>query len=326
MAANKYRVMPLCLSQNPSFFEASKEELRTLLALIEAEGDIKSEDVLAAMAGVSVPRCKSALALWEECGVISPDDGTPRVIEEFDDRLVRGEIDEKPSIAVAESIRDDNLASMIDECAVMLNQPCLSNGDIKLITALYTQYRLSPEFIVTLAAHLLAKEKLSVRNLCNSAIKLSDKGIADIESLEKYISDQEEGSGAEWEYRRVMGIYGRNLSQSERACFKKWSEEYGYSAQIIEVAYDIAVLNTKTGRGDVRYMDSVLTDWFNAGCKTVSQVRERLEAEKLKSTAKKTEDSPKKYQKTKAETPRYGNFDIETAFKDAVSRSFGDED
>jgi hypothetical protein len=75
MAANKYRVMPLCLSQNPSFLEASKEELRTLLALIEAEGDIRSEDVLAAMAGVSVPRCKSALALWEECGVISPDDG-----------------------------------------------------------------------------------------------------------------------------------------------------------------------------------------------------------------------------------------------------------
>ena len=326
MATNKYRVMPLRLSQNPSFSEASKEELRTLLALIEADGDIKSEDVLAAMAGVSVARCKAALAFWEECKVISPDDGAPRVIEEFGNRLVRGEIDETPTISVAESIRDENLASMIDECAAMLNQPCLPNGDVKLITALYTQYKLSPEFVVTLAAHLLAKEKLSVRNLCNNAIKLSDKGIADIESLEKYISDAEEGSGAEWEYRRVMGIYGRNLSPSERACFKKWSEEYGYSAQIIEMAYDIAVLNTKSGRGDVRYMDTVLTAWFNAGCRTINQIRERVELEKANASAKKQSESPKKYQKTKAETPRYGNFDIEAAFKDAVSRSFGEDE
>ena len=111
MATNKYRVMPLRLSQNPSFSEASKEELRTLLALIEAEGDMKSEDVLAAMAGVSVARCKAALAFWEECGVIFPDDGAPRVTEEFADRLVRGEIDERPTLAVAEIGRAPELQS-----------------------------------------------------------------------------------------------------------------------------------------------------------------------------------------------------------------------
>ena len=326
MPKNKYRVTPLRISQNPAFSEASKEELRTLLVLIETDGVVQSDETIAAMAGVSLARCRSAIAFWEECGIISPDDNTPRITLEFEERLVRGEIDEVPAKDVAESIREENLSSMIDECAMMLGQSCLSHSDVKLLTALYTQYGLSPEFIVTLAAHLLAGGRLTVRNLCNKAIELSGKGCSDVESLERYIADKEEGNGAEWEYRRVMGIYGRNLSQSEKTYFKKWSEEFGYSATIIEEAYDIAVMNTKSGRGDIRYMDSVLTSWHNAGCRTVSECRERVEAERAKKSAQNPDTQTKRRQKSQAETPRYGNFDIEAAFKDAVSRSFGDDE
>ena len=289
--SKKYRVSPLRICQNPSFSEASKDELRTMIALIECDGNMVSAEALAAMAGVSVARCKSALAFWEESGVIAEDDSTPRITEEFEHRLIRGEIDEEPSAQVASDIRDENLASMIDECAAMLGQACLSTGDVKNLTALYTQYKLSPEYIVTLAAHLMAGDRLSVRNLCNQGINLSNNGIIDVESLERYISDKEEGTGAEWEYRRVMGIYGRNLSPSERAYFKKWSKEFGYSTTIVEAAYDIAVLNTKSGRGDIRYMDSVLTAWFEAGCRTVSECREKIESDRAKKLAEKPADT-----------------------------------
>ena len=136
MPKNKYRVTPLRISQNPAFSEASKEELRTLLALIETDGVVQSDETIAAMAGVSLARCRSAIAFWEECGIISPDDNTPRITLEFEERLVRGEIDEVPAQDVAESIREENLSSMIDECAMMLGQSCLSHSDVKLLTAL----------------------------------------------------------------------------------------------------------------------------------------------------------------------------------------------
>ena len=129
----------------------------------------------------------------------------------------------------------------------------------------------------------------------------------------------EESSGAEWEFRRVLGIYGRNLSVSEKKYFKKWAEELGYSVAVVSEAYDIAVLNTKSGRGDLRYMDSVLTAWHEAGCRTVSECRAKAEADRLTRESDKKE---KKYTKSQAETPRYGNFDIQKAFDDAVSRSF----
>ena len=313
-----FRVDALSVIGNAAFSEASREELRCLIALVELGGMAEDESELAKAAEISVARCKAALTFWEEAGAITPG-GEPVVKEEFADRLIRGEIDERPAVEVADSIRNESLASMIDECATLMGQACLSNAEVKNLTALYTQYSLSPEYIVTLAAYLASKGSLTARRLCDEAIRLSGKGCDKVEALDAYIKDMEESSGAEWEFRRVLGIYGRNLSVSEKRYFKKWAEELGYSVNIVSEAYDIAVLNTRSGRGDLRYMDSVLTAWHEAGCRTVSECRAKAEADKLTRESDKKE---KKYTKTKAETPRYGNFDIEKAFNDAVSRSF----
>ncbi|MBO7196004.1 MAG: DnaD domain protein [Clostridia bacterium] len=319
-----YRIDKIRVIGSTAFAEASKEELRALLALIELGGQIEDADELSKAALISPARCKAALAFWEESGVISVDDGRPVITQEFEDRLTRGEIDEVPALQVADSIRDESLASMIDECAMLMNAACLSNPDVKLLTALNTQYSLSPEYIVILAAHLSAKGDLTVRKLCNEAIRLSGKGCDTPEALDAYIKELEESSGAEWEFRRVLGIYGRNLSASEKKYFKKWAEEFGYSVGIVSEAYDLAVLNTRSGRGDLRYMDSVLTAWHEAGCKTVNDCRERVEADKAKRTAEKATAGKTRYEKSTPQTPRYGNFDINEAFNNAVARSFGE--
>ena len=194
-----------------AFSEASKEELRVLLALIQLDGRTESADVLAEAAGISPARCKAALAFWEESSIISIDDGTPLITEEFEERLMRGEIDVVPAVEVAESIRDEGLAAMIEECATLMNKPCLGSDEVKNIVALNTQYSLTPEYIATLAAHLAGKNDLTIRRLCNEAIKLKDRGCGDVDSLLAYIKYMEESSGSEWEFRRILGIYGRNL-------------------------------------------------------------------------------------------------------------------
>ena len=323
MPSPKYRVTPIRVIGSTAFTEASREELRVLLALVELSGDIDCPEALAEAIMISPARCKAALAFWEESGVISIDNGEPRITDEFEDRLTRGEIDEVPATKVADSIRDEQLASMIDECARMMNQACLSNTDVKNLTALHTQYSLGPEYIVTLAAYLVSRGDLTVRRLCNESIRLQGKGIDSLEGLEAYISEMEKSSGAEWEFRRVLGIYGRNLSASERAYFKRWSEDFGYSVGIVSEAYDISVLNTK--HGDLRYMDKVLTAWHEAGCKTVSDCRQKIEEEKAKKQADAKAKVGKARPKAAPETPRYGNFDINEAFNNAVARSFTDE-
>lgn len=319
MSKLNYKINLLHITKNPAFKEASREELRTLLALMESDGrtEVKS---LSDSAGISSARCRSSLAFWEEAGVILEDNSTPSIVDEFEERLVRGEIDEVPAIEVAESIRNELLASVIDECAKYCGQACLSNSDVKNITALNTQYSLEPDYILTLAAYHASRGNITVRRLCNEAIKLSGKGVDTTEALDAYIKSVEESSGSEWEIRRVLGIYGRNLSPSEKSYFQKWVEVFGYSIPIITQAYDIAVLNTKNG--DIRYMDKILTDWHEAGCRTVNECKARSESESAKLTAEKT---AKKTSKTKPETPRYGEFDAKDAFMKALERSYGKE-
>ena len=322
MTKLNYRINLLRITSNPAFKEATVEELRTLIALTECGGEVEGIKELAAMAGSSQARCKSAIAFWEESGVIREDDGTPTIIDEFEERLVRGEIDEEPAIEVAESIRNENLASMLDDCAAQLGVACLSNTEIKNLTGLCTQYALTPDYIATLTAYKTSKGRTTVRIICNEAMRLSDKGIKTTEVLDAYLKSLEESSGAEWEIRRILGIYGRTLSPSEKGYFKKWSEDFGYSAAIITEAYDIAVLNSKSGRGDLRYMDKILTDWHEAGCRTVNECKARSEAERAKLT---TEKGAKKSKKSEAPTPRYGDFDAKDAFMKALERSYGKE-
>ena len=315
----EYRVKPLSLTKNPAFLEASKEELRVLLALVELNGSADDVNQIAEITGISVPRCKSSIAFWEESGVIKKG-AEPTITDEFEDRLCSGEIDETPATVVAESIRDENLSSMLDECAALMGQACLPQVDIKNLTALYTQYGLSAEFIVTLAAYIASKDTLTPRKLCNKAIRLAESGCDSVELLEEYLTESEKSSGYEYEYRRVLGIYGRNLSKSEKEYFKKWAEVYEYSSSIVSEAYDIAVMNTKSGRGDLRYMDTILTSWHEGGCKTLSDCLAKTESDKQKKAETKTKRPPSK---TKPETPRYGDFDVNDAFMKALERSYG---
>ena len=316
-----YRISRNALVGNAAFYEASKEELRCLLALTECGGHIEDIKNLAEDAKISPARCTSALAFWEESGVIRKDDGTPTITEEFEERLVRGEIDEVPTKEVAKSIRDEELAGLIQECEMMMDNPGLSNPEVKGLVALHTQYGLSAEYISILAANLKTRGPLTVKIICNEGIRLSEKGITTVEALEAYIIDREKTSATDWEFSRIFGIYGAKLSASQRAYFKKWSEEFGYSVPVVSEAYDIAVLNTRDGKGDFRYIDKLLTVWHEAGCRTLEDCKNKIEADRLKRTADKADS--KKNKKSVPDTPRYGNFDINEAFNNAVARSFG---
>ncbi len=315
-----YKVSPLRLTDKAAFAEASREELRVLLALIELGGAFESEEALAEIAKVSRARCKAAIAFWEESGVIRLDDGRPTVTEEFDERLDMGEIFEEESEVVARQIRDENLASMLDECATLMQLKALSNTEIKQITGLCTQFGLSPEYIVTLAAALAEKGRLRVGRLVKEAERLWKHGVDRIELLEVYLRDNERVSAADWEFCRVLGLNGNALSKGQREYFRRWSEDFGYSVSIIEEAYDVAMISS-SGKSVMPYMDKVLASWHEAGCRTVSECQAKREADRLAYAAK---SEPKKKAKSAPDTPRYGDFDINDAFKKALERSYGE--
>lgn len=328
----EYKFFPLSLSGKDAFTEASREELRVLLALIEANGRAEDTNALAALASVSKARCSAALVLWEEAGVIkkaADSEHIPTITEEFEERFRIGEIQEESSLNVAKSIRDNNLHDLINECAAIMNRSSLTTSEVKNITALYEQYALSEEYILTLAAYIAESGRLTVTKLINKATDLATNEVETIEALKDYITKREADNRVEREFRKIFEIKGRSTSRKEKEYFKKWSSVYGYYTEIVGEAYQITLDNAQ--KKSPAYADKILTRWYETGCKTLSECISRYEADgiEIKEAAKKRKETASAVgasAKTKKEPERYGNFDVNDAFMKALDRSYGTSD
>ena len=340
-----------------SFSEATAEELRVLVVLMEAEGEALTYKEIAARASVSAARARSATALWRADGVLDKEpvkiaekepamtraavketesrakvnaadsssasgainNNEDNLRDEFAERF-SSDMYEERSVETAKTIRDGELSQLLDECAALLDKPALSTEEVKRITSVYSQLSLSAEYISTLALHLAESGKFTATNLAKKAEGLAEKGIDSLEALCVYIEDAKSENGTDKEFRRLFGIWNRKLSRADREYFRRWSEDFGYSTEIVGEAYGIMTANNASGGVSLKYIDTILTHWHEAGCKTVAQCR----AEEERSRAEKAEKNGGKIGRKKPEAkPKFVDFDVEDAFQRALQRSYG---
>ena len=333
MTEYNFRFTEKKITDSEVFGEASAAELKLILALFERSGRATDEELIEVV-GTSRARITSAIALWEEAGVIVErgEGDEPcenpygnRVTTEFPDRFIAGELEEESAAEVARTIRKNSLASLFDELAVMMNKTMLTPMEIKNITALCSQYGLDEEYIATLAAHIAAERELTASILVTRAKNYAAKDITDAADLESYLSAIECEKREFTEYKRIFGIHNRSLTKTEMEYLRKWSREFGFDIAIIGLAYDISAINTS--KLSFPYMDRLLSDWKEASCKTVAECEKRYEAVKLQrdmEANEKRERAKPAFKKEAKPKPKLGNFDPEEAFRLAVERSYAD--
>lgn len=324
------------LCERECFIEASREELRVLLALSSVGGAFATEEELARLAGVSVARCRASLVLWQECGVISEGEGDV-IIDEFKERRDSSKRYDKPSREVAASVRDGELAAFLEECGRMMSIPALNTEEIKDLEYIVKELGVSTEYVLVLLAHLTERKKdITPRTLLKEIEKLIKKDIDTVEALEIYIKDVENVSPREWEFRRKFEIF-HPLSDRERAYLNKWYDDFGFDLDIIFAAFGAS---TKTIQARISYskMDRILTAWHEAECTTVAECLDKGEAYRAEKEAKKraaekekrdAELTAAKGAKPKVESggkAKYNDFDTEDALLAALERSYGTPD
>ena len=295
------------LFSREEFLEASAGELRALVVLL-GHGQVAPKE-LSALASISLARAKSALALWEECGIFDA-----AIEDVWQTRERPNEVAEEDRRVVAQTIRSESLASLLDACAALLNKPTLNDMEIKIITGLYSQYGISEEYIYTLFCDIVSRPtRPTVKKLESEAIRHLADGIDTVEALNEFFHYRDSIQESERIVRRALHL-GRALSTSEKKYAERWITIYGYGEEMLLYAYDCATASTQNP--SLKYLDAILTDWHNAGVRTVSEAQtHRAEAKPEQKHA------PKK----KKEAPRYGNFDPDEAFRLALERSYGDE-
>ncbi len=305
----EWDVKQLHISASDAFSEASAEELRALICLLETDGKAGVE-AIAKTAKISKARAGSALAFWQAALEAGTQGQT--VVDEFDYRLRPSVLDDMTGTETANVIRDNALSALYEECAAVLGKPVLNDTEVRDIAALYSQYALGEEFILTLLTDMAKRSRVTVRTFVNKAIDLHGKGITTIEELSDYFTDRD--NQGEWERRtrKALGIFSRALTSEEKTCFRKWVELYGYNEDVLTLAYDKTVAGS--GKYSLAYMDKILTDWYQNRCLTKEECEARAAASRPVPAGK----------KDKKEKPRYGNFDPDEAFRNALARSMGE--
>lgn len=308
------------------FKDASKDELRILLAIISAGDEAISLTGISEIANVSVARTKSAITLFEECGIVEKhecESGLADVIYEFANKQKGSDSVASSALETAKSIRDNDLYELQRECEKLLGKS-LSTYEIGNLTSLYVDNGLSPQYILLLAAHLTeTRSAVKISTIARVARDLVNTGVDTLEDLERYIIEKSKEVKGEAEMRRLLGIHERALTSTERKYFQRWLHELCYASTIIEEAYDICVAST--GKRSLQFMDKVLTAWHESGCRTVDECR--IQHEQHKEYNKQKNDKVKKPpKKIEAETPKYAEFDSEDALMRALQRSYGDSD
>ena len=304
------------------FREATKDELKILLAIKSLEDTLFSAESLADSLGVSAARIKAAITLFEESSVLVASEGgiLADVEYEFEPRK---EKTTENKIETAKSLRDNHLQDLILDMENVLEKT-LCARETERINSLYTEKDLSAEYILTLASFLKTRrDPLTVEAIVREANKLVEKGKSSLEELEIYVREKEAEIKGEMEMRRLLGIHSRAITPSERTFFKRWLHEFGYSSVIIGEAYDITV--NATGKLSLAYIDSILTGWHEAGCKTLEECRARVNIRKQERTKKGNNSSQKSKKTVEAETPKYADFNSEDALMKALERSYGEK-
>lgn len=323
----EYRVNLTRLLSSDAFCDASRDELRVLLALASLSGEPTDRESLAEICQVSEARVGAAFALWQESGIVEEgSEGATVIMDPWtasDDRPIIAE----SKTELAESIRDSGTSDMINECTAMMGGVALSTRNIASLTRLVTEEGLTPEYVLTLASHMLPSSadgaKLTTYKLCKKANELIALGIDSLSELEGYIAESENQKEYEKAICRIVGRKSTKISKNERALYSRWVKDFGFGLDIIEEAFEIC--NAITHSYTQKYMDSILESWFNAGCRTLEECRDYTEKHREQlSSAGRTGGPGKKAHET--DTAKYTVFDAEDALMSALARSYGNEE
>lgn len=291
--------------------EASGDDLRVLLVLLEKGGCVSDEE-LSDLVGCSVGRVRASLDYWIEGRVIVRSESDA---EKPTPLRSASELADASGKEVAEIVSRRNLAGLIDEAQAIYGK-VFNTSEIGVIAGLSEQLELEDGYILLLLSYCIKRGKRSLRYAEKTAFGLFEEGIDSLELLEEHIRRRELAASGIGALRRMFGIGERALTKREEDAFTRWLAEFGYSAEMIGIAYDITV-NT-TGKASVSYADKILAKWYAAGCRTEEQIEELIAREKQGFATK----APTK----KAADPKpsgIGSFDTDEFFQRALERSYG---
>ena len=166
----------------------------------------------------------------------------------------------------------------INEINTTFFQGVMSPTWYSAIDNLFNKYGFDEDVMVSLFRYCFDRQALHRNYIQAVAEGWSNSKIKTMNDLEKYYMSMEELNKVKKFISQKLNLY-RSLTQFEESFVEKWTKDYNYSKDIIEIALK---KTTSKSKPSFDYLDTLITDWHEKNLKSPEEVTTYLKEQKQK--------------------------------------------
>ena len=248
---------------------------------------------------------QDAIKYWEDLGVITKKN-TGYIINNLQEIELHKLY--KPKVALSaeaqkQTAKHQRRAQAIENINNEFFQGIMSPSWYSDIELWFKKYNFDEEVMIALFRYCFNRSALHRNYIQTVADAWHSNKIQNFNDLDNYYAKQEKLNILYKSITKKLG-YNRQLTQYEQAYVQKWSIDYGFSFDIIEIALK---KTTSKVNPNFDYLDKLLTDWHDRNFKTVAEIENFLS--QLKQKKKDVKDLEKKTGYQNYDQRKYDNLD-----------------
>ena len=281
-------------------------------------------DALADTLGMDRSNLDKALGFLMGAGIIRREGGVRRKkanLKQKEPKVAkRAEVTELPRYTTDEftSLLEHRreLTLLIDEAQNALGK-IFNQTEIRQLVSISEGLGLDDEYILLLLAYCRKQDKSNLRYAEKLALSFYDDGVTTADALTVRLKELELATSVEGLVKRLFG-FSRSLTAKEKGFLADWTSKFGFSSDMIEKAYEIAV--ESTANPNLSYLNSILVRWHEEDIKTPEAVDRDREARKAAAENSRPARAPKT-----AEPQKATSFDVNDFFAAAIGKGYGEK-
>ena len=212
----------------------------------------------------------NALNYWNDQGVIKfvPVDKMNNFSIEFvplDNDLSST----SPDVNLLDALNNTETNDMLRDIERILCRP-LSTKEMEIYLGWQKDFSFTSELILILIEYCASKGKVDYRYIEKVALAWNDMGIKTIEKAQSHIKQTEDKWVKIRQILNYLGINNSEIMKPQEELLNKWINVYKFDIQLIKKACDICF--QRLNRADFKYIDGILSKWFNDNIKTLDDV------------------------------------------------------
>ena len=254
-----------------------------MLFLSKYNKEIKIND-LSKTLSLDFPEVQDAIKYWEEKGILvkKTDGYALAAIQELELlKLYTPKLTSSPEDAI-KNAQSQTRARAIESINAQFFSGVMSPSWYNDIDLWFNKYGFDEQVMLALFNYAYDKRALHRNYIQATADAWSKNNIKTFNELDSYFEQQEKRTGINSEISKKLNLR-RGLTAYEEEDIVKWTENYGFPMEIIEIALKKASSNNKV-RFD--YIDTLLTDWHSKDLHSVAEVESYLNSIKEKDKKK----------------------------------------